>query len=82
MYYLTVADVHGHMSDSTAALIEQEVTRLDRIQANRGSYGGLICRSTGQAHTEVCHYRENESGAVSTVGQAGTAVYIRVAYEL
>ena len=57
MYDLSVTDVHGYMTDSAAALIEQKVARLDRIQAYRSTYRRLRCCGTGKAYAKVCHYR-------------------------
>ena len=53
MYDLSVTDVHGYMTDSAAALIEQKVAGLDGIQAYRSTYGRLCCCSTRKADAEV-----------------------------
>ena len=57
MYHLTITDVHGHMTDSAASLIEEKVTGLDGIQTYRSTYRRLRCCGTGKAYAEVCHYR-------------------------
>ena len=82
MYDLSVTDIHGHMADSAAALIEEQITGLDGIQAYRSTYGRLLRCGTGKAYAEVCHYGKYETGTVSSIGQAGTAVYIRITYKL
>ena len=82
MYDLSVTDVHGYMTDSAAALIEQKVARLDRIQAYRSTYGRLCCCGTRKADAEVCHYGKYKTGTVCSVGQAGATVYIRITYKL
>ena len=76
MYDLSVTDVHGYMTDSAAALIEQKVARLDRIQAYRSTYGRLCCCGTRKADAEVCHYGKYKTGTVCSVGQAGATVYL------
>lgn len=78
MYDLSVTDVHGYMTDSAAALIEQKVAGLDGIQAYRSTYGRLCCCGTRKADAEVCHYGKYKTGTVCSVGQAGAAVYIRI----
>ena len=82
MYDLSVTDVHGYMTDSAAALIEQKVAGLDGIQAYRSTYGRLCCCGTRKADAEVCHYGKYKTGTVCSVGQAGAAVYIRINYKL
>ena len=77
MYDGVISAVDSHMST-----VADNVARLCLGKAYRISYASHGAGGMGQAHTEVCVYSHNKAGAIGSVGQACTAVYIRIAHEL
>ena len=78
MYKLPVTCVDSHMAGIT-----YDVTWLCILNPVHRSAHISVCRGrVRQAHTEIVIDTHNESGTVCAVRQAGSAVYIRISYEL
>ena len=77
MYDGVISAVDSHMST-----VADNVARLCLGKAYRISYASHGAGGMGQAHTKVGLYAHDESGTVRSVGQAGSAVYIRITHKL
>lgn len=74
---LASADVDRYMTGVTDQIAGFRFTVADAL-----AYACLCTGSSRQRDPESGVYALSESGAVRTVGQACTAAYIRIAYEL
>ncbi len=68
--------------DSNMSAVADNIARLCVCKAYTISYTAESAGAVRKTYTEVCVNTHNETGAVSTVGQACTTVYIRIADEL
>ena len=75
---LTITDIQCHMTGVT--------DQITGLCIGKSVYCGTLAavcgRGVRQAYTEVRIYTHYKSGTVSTIGQAGAAIYIRVTNEL
>ena len=78
MNNLTVTDVQCYMTGIT----DQVSWLCIGKSVNCGTLTAVCRRRMRKAYTEVRIYTHYKSGTVGTVGQAGSAVYIRVTNEL
>ena len=81
MYHLAAADVQRYMADSAVA-VEDQVSCLKAVQADRCSAAGLRCGCTRNSDSEIREYRLCKSGTIRSVGQAGSSPYIGISHEL
>ena len=79
---LSAADVEGYMVNASAGGIKEEVAGLKTVQAHRSTAGGLGGRGSGKSDAEVGKNRLNETGAVGSFGQAGSAINIGITHKL
>ena len=82
MAHLTITDIERNMVDSAAAGVEYKVTRTHLARGDRLSASRLRAGVVRQGYTEFRHDRHRKSGAVRSVCQARSAVYISVSDEL
>ena len=82
MDHLSSAYVHGNVIDIVAAGIEQQISRLCAADRYLASLCRLIPGTAPRCHAEVGINALCKSGAVRTVCQAGSAIYIRISQEL
>ena len=82
MAYLTITDVESYMVDSAASGVEYKVARTHLARCDRLSASGLCTGVMRQRNTKLRHDGHRESGAVCSVCQARSAVYIAVSDEL
>ena len=75
---LAVTDIQCHMSGVT----DQDTCQCIGKSVNRGTLAAVCRRGMRQTYTEVSIYTHYKSGTVSAVGQAGSAVYLRVTNDL
>lgn len=77
MYDGIVAHIDPHMAAVTDDIAGLCIGKADPVSAASQSRGAV-----GETHAEIRIYAHDETGTVCTVGQAGTAVYIRIAHKL
>ena len=68
--------------DCNVSVIADNIARLHLGGANLIANTSHSTGGMGQANTECRIYRHNKAGTVRAVGQAGAAVYVRIAHEL
>ena len=78
MHNITVTDIQSHMAGITDQVsgqgVGQTVHRIPLLSVRRGR--------VRQRHAEVSVYAHHEAGTVCTVGQAGTAPFVRISHKL
>ena len=79
---LTASYVQCYVVNIITAGIEQQISRSDAVNGNFFSLGSLVSGASAGGNAKMGKYLLGESGAVCTVCQAGTAIYIWVAQEL
>ena len=68
--------------DSNVTAVAYNITRLHCVCAYAVSYSCQCAGGMRQANAKCCIYTHYKSGAISAVGQACPAVYIRIAHKL
>ena len=82
MDHLSSAYVHGNVIDIVAAGIEQQISRLCTADRYLASLCRLIPGPAPRCNAEMGINALCKSGAVRTVCQAGSSIYIRISQEL
>ena len=77
MYHLAAPNVDPYM-----VAIAYQIPRLCLSGRYSYTYAALGRCDSGKRYTKLGKYRLSESGAIRTVGQAGSTGHIRVTHEL
>ena len=72
-----VANINSHMT-----AVADDIAGLCFRQADAVSAAPKRCGTVRKSYAEVRVHAHDKSGTVCPVGQAGTAIYIRITYKL
>lgn len=82
MHDPAAANADRHVVYTTIFRIKDKISRSCTGYADLLSYTGLGTRCSRQTNSKFTEYCLSETRTVCTVGQAGTAIYIRISYKL
>ncbi len=82
MHDSAAANADRHVVYTTIFRIKDKISRSCTGYADLLSYTGLGTRCSRQTNSKFTEYCLGETRTVCTMGQAGTAIYIRISYKL
>ena len=79
----SIADVDGHMVDSSASAVEYQIARPGFLRSDSSSLGRLVCSRTVEIHScTVAQHIPGESGTIHSGMGVISSIDIGIAYKL